>query len=271
VIEAPASGTPTFEIAAPALAEAVAPDHVLSPAIVPDPAVDKLRAEIATMTARIIDLEAQKADMDQRLEEFALQQFQALGDLLAEHLRLNHEVCQQRAERSSYPADLEATAQAAAEYAAFQSAREAPTVPAAELGEKEGEELKALYRAAAMRCHPDRVDSAGQPEAHALFLRVQSAYRQRDLEALRLISRQLAAGDLSSENISNGPSVDQLTAWHESLLDKGTSLLLAIQTGKMAPLYRLAANPDSWDEHFATIRENLDADCRALRRELGRT
>jgi hypothetical protein len=269
VIEAPATETAAIEIAAPALAEAAAPAPILSPVIVPDPAVEKLRAEITTMEARIIDLEAQKADMDQRLDEFAFQQFQALGELLAEHLRLNHEVCQQRAEGSSDPADIEAAARAAAEYAAFQADRDAPAAPAAELPESDREELKALYRAAAMRCHPDRVDSAGQPEAHAMFLRVQTAYRQRDLETLRQISRQLAAGELSSATGERNTSLDQLEAWLESLLDKGTTLLLAIQTGKMAPRYRLASNPDSWDEHFASIRESLDRDCRALKRELG--
>jgi len=118
-----------------------------------------------------------------------------------------------------------------------------------------------------MRCHPDRVDEAAKPLAHEMFLRTQDAYRRRDLESIRLISRQLAAGDTSSTN-DVPTSRERLEGLLGSLLDKGAELLLAIQSIQMQAQYSRARNREQWDEYFAAARERLEDECRAMRRQL---
>lgn len=240
------------------------------PAPAADPELEAVRARVASMEARVVDLETRKAEMEQLLAEYALCQYRALGELLDEHLRLRHEVLRLAAERSSRPEDRQAADAAGEEHAAYRRARAEPAAPPAALAEGEGKELTALYRAAAMRCHPDRVGEAAKERAHAMFLRTQDAYRRRDLEALRQISRQLAAGDLPSPADDESTPRERLEALLESLVDKGVELLLAIQSMQMQEAYRRARCRERWQDYFAAARESLEDECAALRRRLSR-
>jgi len=233
-----------------------------------DPELDAVRARVASLEAQVVDLETRKAEMEQLIDEFAFCQYRALGELVGEQLRLQHELLERRAERSSRPEDEQAAAAAAEEYQSYQKARDQPDSPEVPLADGEREELKALYRAAVMRCHPDRVDEAAKPQAHEMFLRTQDAYRRRDLQSMRLISRQLAAGDTSAPSSNRPTSRERLEGLLNSLLDKGAELLLAIQSIKMQAQYRRALNREQWDEYFAAARERLEDECSAMRRQL---
>lgn len=240
----------------------------ITPKPAKDPALTALRRRIAVLEKRVVDLETRKAEIEQLLEEFAYCQYRALGDLLGEQLRLQHQLLQLHAERSSKPEDRQAADAARDEHEAFQQARDTPTAPPTVLAEGEREELKALYRAAAMRCHPDRVGEAEKALAHDMFLRTQDAYRRRDLEAMRLIGRQLAAGGKPSSASTGSPPREQLEALLASLLDKGAALLLAIQSIQMQAQYRRARQREKWEEYFAAARDRLEDECMTLRRQV---
>lgn len=233
-----------------------------------DPELDAIRARVASLEMQVVDLETRKAEMEQLIDEFAFCQYRALGELLGEQLRLQHELLRLRAERSAKPEDRQAAADAAEEYQAYQQARAEPDAAQAVLADSEREELKALYRAAVMRCHPDRVDEAAKPLAHEMFLRTQDAYRRRDLETMRLLSRQLAAGDTTSPSSDGSTPRERLEVLRESLLDKGAELLLAIQSIRMQAQYRRALNREQWEDYFAAARERLEKECGALRQQL---
>jgi hypothetical protein len=177
-------------------------------------------------------------------------------------------VLSQRAERSSRPKDRQAAAAAAAEYRDYQQARDQPESAVADLADGERDELKALYRAAVMHCHPDRVGDAAKPLAHEMFLRTQDAYKRGDLDSMRLINRQLAAGDTASQTTEGPTPRERLEGLRESLLDKGAELLLAIQSIKMQATYRQARNREQWDAYFAAARVRLEDECGAMREEL---
>lgn len=261
--------TPAAPAETPAVAFAEAPPPAGYPTLADDPALEAIRARVAAMEARVIDLETRKAEMEQLLDEYAFCQYRALGDLLGEHLRLQHEVLQRRAQRSSRPEDQEAAA-AAGEYEAYRQARAAPAAPQPALADSERGELKALYRAAAMRCHPDRVGEGEKARAHALFLRTQDAYRRRDLEAMRLIGQQLAVTAIPSAADDGSTTRECLETLLERLLDKGVELLLAIQSMQMQAQYRQARHREQWEDHFLLARQRLEDDCAALRRQLSR-
>jgi len=239
-----------------------------SPALAADPELVAIRSRVASMEKQIVDLETRKAEMEQLLDEYAFCQYQALGELLGEQLRLQHQLLQLRAERSSRLEDRQAADAAGDEYKAYQQARYDPAAPQVALADDEREELKALYRAAAMRCHPDRVGEAEKALAHEMFLCTQDAYRRRDLEAMRLISRQLAAGATPSPTSDGSTPRKRLEALLESLLDKGAGLLLAIQSIQMQSQYRRARHREQWDDHFAAARQQLEGECAALRQQL---
>lgn len=239
-----------------------------SPALAADRELEAIRSRVASMEKQVVDLETRKAEMEQLLDEYAFCQYRALGELLGEQLRLQHQLLQLRAERSSRLEDRQAADAAGDEYQAYQQARYDPAAPQVALADDEREELKALYRAAAMRCHPDRVGEAEKALAHQMFLRTQDAYRHRDLEAMRLISRQLAAGTTPSPTSDGSTPRKRLEALLESLLDKGAGLLLAIQSIQMQAQYRRARHREQWDDHFAAARQQLEGECAALRQQL---
>lgn len=238
-------------------------------ALTADPGLEAIRIRVASMETQVLDLETRKAEMEQLLEEFAFRQYQAVGELLGEQLRLQHEILQMRAKRSCRAEDRQAAEAAGDEYRAYEQARNAPAATQAiELADDEHEELKTLYRAAAMRCHPDRVDETAKPLAHEMFLRTQDAYRRRDLETMRLISRQLAAGGTPAPSSDRSTPRERLEVLLENLLDKGAALLLAIQTMQMQAQYRRACHREEWEDYFAATRDQLKDECAALRREL---
>lgn len=239
-----------------------------SPALAADHELAAIRSRVASMERRVVDLETCKAEMEQLLEEYAFCQYQALGDLLGEQLRLQHQILQLRAARSSSQEDRAAADAADEEYRAYEQARDQPAVPPVALADDERDELRALYRAAAMRCHPDRVGEAEKALAHEMFLRTQDAYRRRDLAAMRLISRQLAAGATPSPTSDGSTPSERLEVLLESLLDKGAGLLLAIQSIQMQAQYRRARHREQWDDYFAAARQQLEAECAALRQQL---
>lgn len=242
--------------------------RVTCPAPIADPELDAIRTRVASLEAQVVDLETRKAEMEQLIEEFTFCQYRALGELVGEQLRLQHELLRQRAERSSTQEDQQAAAAAAKEYQDYQKARDEPESPLADLADGEREELKALYRVAVMRCHPDRVSEAAKPLAHEMFLRTQDAYKRRDLESMRLIHRQLAVGDTALQTNEGSTPRELLEGWRESLLDKGAELLLVIQSIKMQAKYRQARNRQQWDEYFTAAREQLEEECGAMRRQL---
>ncbi|HSG22124.1 MAG TPA: molecular chaperone DnaJ [Azonexus sp.] len=249
--------------------QAERPSRRRSPTLAADPELTAIQSRVASMEKRVLDLETQKAEMEQLLDEYAFCQYQALGELLGEQLRLQHQILQLRAERSSSLEDRQAADAAGEEYQAYQQAHDNPATPPAALADDERDELRALYRAAAMRCHPDRVGEAEKALAHEMFLRTQDAYRRRDLEAMRLISRQLAAASTPSSPISDGSTPrERLEVLLESLLDKGAGLLLAIQSIQMQAQYRRARHREQWEDYFAAARQQLEAECAALRQQL---
>lgn len=238
------------------------------PTLAADPELTALRSRVASMEKRVVDLETRKAEMEQLLDEYAFCQYQALGELMGEQLRLQHQVLLLRAERSSRLEDRQAADAAGDECKAYQQALAEPAVPQVALADDEREELRALYRAAAMRCHPDRVGEAEKALAHEMFLRTQDAYRRRDLAAMRLISRQLAAGETPSPSSDGSTSRELLEVRLDSLLDKGAGLLLAIQSILMQAQYRRALHREQWEEYFTAARQQLESECAALRRQL---
>src|SRR5690606_30156678 len=163
-------------------------DAPVAPAAIvaaPDPDAERLLARCARLQAQLPDFTGRLADMEQQARSYEQHQFLALGDAAGERLRLRPEYLNLKAARSGAAADREQARQADEDFAAYRRSTEHTPAPLPELDDDEQDELRRLYRAAAMRCHPDRAEEAERAEAHDVFLRVQAAYQARDLEGLR--------------------------------------------------------------------------------------
>jgi predicted nucleic acid-binding Zn-ribbon protein len=269
--DAAASGTSVTSPGAVPVCESAPPAKTSSvPVQRADPELEGLRQRVARMQEKVFDLETRKADMDALIDEHAFRQYQALGSLLHEQLALRRQVLHLRAERSQSAADLAAAAAAAEELAAYEhAARGTPPVDV-EVAPEIEDELRALYRSAAMRCHPDRVSDADKAHAHEVFLRTQDAYRRRDLEVLRLIDRQLGSDPKLARIDADRNALDHLQAFLNALEDKGVELAMAIHELQGEARYRVARQRERWEENFASLREQIENECAVLRREIAR-
>jgi hypothetical protein len=263
------------ETSAPPAPPAIAPQAPLTKPKAPrqrslpvSPKREALRAKLSSLESRVFELEARKAEMDELLADFAAYQYRALGELIGEQLSLREAVLRQRAERSRDAEDVAAAAEAAAEHAHYRRTCDTPTPALPELADDARDELKGLYRAAAMRCHPDRVGDAEKARAHDFFLRTQNAYQARDLEGLRQIIRELTLQHTPSSKKSSATRSIDLERAIQQLGDRAVALMMAIQILQMQPEYRQARNRDRWESDFAQVRRDIEDECAAMRREL---
>ncbi|MBS1190434.1 MAG: heat shock protein DnaJ domain protein [Rhodocyclaceae bacterium] len=258
----------------PRFAEEAPPDIVISSAdglvACPDPEIEALNLQISALQEKIADLSARRVEMEQLIQHFEYRQYRVLGDRLAENLRLRHEYLRLLARRSGSSADREAEEEAAADQEAYRRLREEKAQMPPALAESDRDELKRLYRAAAMRCHPDRVAPPDKAAAHDFFLRIQDAYRQNDLDGLRLIHRQLAEGSSLEEEAPQQNDGQRLLEVIAGLHSQAADILLAIQTLQLDDVYRRAIRNDNWDAYFASVRELLDAESFNLKEKIRR-
>ena len=258
--------TPRFEDAP------VAPAAIVA---APDPDAERLLARCARLQAQMLDFTGRLADMEQQVRSYEQHQFLALGDVVGECLRLRQEYLRLKAARSGIAADAEKARQADADFDAYRRSTEHTPAPLPELDDDEQDELRRLYRAAAMRCHPDRAEEAERAEAHDVFLRVQAAYQARDLEGLRGITAELAgwvreSDEASPAQASTAPAGSAVRRRVAELQTQVADLMLAVQTLQLDPAYRRAVQVERWEADFADARAGFEAECEALREQIAR-
>jgi hypothetical protein len=287
--EASAEATPEVRAEAPAGVTELVPvperhdttrleDDPVAPAAIaaaPDPDAERLLARCARLQAQMLDFTARLADMEQQVRSYEQHQFLALGDVVGECLRLRQEYLSLEAARSGSTADREQARQADADFDAYRRSIEHTPTPLPELDDDEQDELRRLYRAAAMRCHPDRAEEAERAEAHDVFLRVQAAYQARDLDGLRSITAELAGWARESDEASPAqagtvPASSAVRRRVAELQIQVADLMLAVQTLQLDPAYRQAVQVERWEANFAEARAGFEAECEALRAQIAR-
>ncbi|ENO95809.1 heat shock protein DnaJ [Thauera phenylacetica B4P] len=253
-------------------------DDPVAPAAIaaaPDPDAERLLARCARLQAQMLDFTARLADMEQQVRSYEQHQFLALGDVVGECLRLRQQYLSLKAARSGSTADREQARQADADFDAYRRSTEHTPTPLPELDDDEQDELRRLYRAAAMRCHPDRAEEAERAEAHDVFLRVQAAYQARDLDGLRSITAELAGWARESDEASPAqagtvPASSAVRRRVAELQIQVADLMLAVQTLQLDPAYRQAVQVERWEANFAEARAGFEAECEALRAQIAR-
>jgi len=195
--------------------------------------------------------------------------------VVGECLRLRQQYLSLKAARSGSTADREQARQADADFDAYRRSTEHTPTPLPELDDDEQDELRRLYRAAAMRCHPDRAEEAERAEAHDVFLRVQAAYQARDLDGLRSITAELAGWARESDEASPAqagtvPASSAVRRRVAELQIQVADLMLAVQTLQLDPAYRQAVQVERGEANFAEARAGFEAECEALRAQIAR-
>lgn len=235
-----------------------------------DPALAELRLELLTLETQIVALSSEQAELERQIEAFAHQQHLAIGEVMAECLHLRREYWRLRAERSHAEADQTAQAEAEADQAEFQRDREAfeQAPRPATLDADQQQELKRLYREAAMRCHPDRVTEADQVAAQTIFVQVQRAYQQSDLDTLNRLHRHLTEGQPFPDPAQVWTEQDQVRGRISRLQLEVERRLAEMRALRASETYQTLAAQSDWAGYFATVRQRLEQECAELRQNI---
>ena len=140
--------------------------------------------ERADLRQRLAQRQRQKAELERRYHAAQRQYQEEIAPLKEEVLRLQVERLRRAAQRHMRSARYRnAYHDAQRAYESVREHRAPPQSPTAD--------LKALYRRASKRCHPDAVPSAYQDEAAATFQALDAAYQAGHARAVEAITEAL--------------------------------------------------------------------------------
>lgn len=244
----------------------------------------RCQEEIAGRRQRVAALQTQLAQLKASLDRFATLCQARLGDLLDELRRVTREIgkYERNLERLRTGAAEDLTAPADDETEAFSwwshDTEESTSHPSENefdhgrhhpLSDDAAAEVKRLYIELAKRCHPDLATSGEERRAReALMQRVNEAFRDRDLAALRAIQHESEASD---PRFSLRPVRDRLV-WARSelarLSDQVADLRAQISALRAGDAYGLWRRYESGGAIFETLEDDLEARIVAERRRL---
>jgi len=222
-----------------------------------EPPIDTLRREIQQLEEDITTISNEYSETQKTLQKFSTTHTERLGDILQEVLF-----------QTKIKAAIEAKENKEKE-GAFQEAekdhedftkshQEAKQQKVKTLTPKEQKELKKLYRKTSLKCHPDRVVEELQAEAEEIFVALNQAYKENDLERIKEISEQLKAGTMlsKSEGIT---TLKKLESTYKSLQQKLVDWQQKLQDLQQQPTYQTISRIDDWDAYFEETKEILEA------------
>lgn len=169
------------------------------PVLNKDVLITGLKTSLNLLETKLSVLNHHKLELHRHINEFRFLHNKHLGSLMAEIFELRRDIL--FIEYQENAANKEAFEEAEKDLGQFNEEqgrmREASIQV---LSKRDRAELTSLYRQASKRCHPDLIADELREEATLLFIRLNEAYLQSDLEGLRAVMRMLEEGDIRLAN-----------------------------------------------------------------------
>lgn len=247
----------------------------LMPRVWVEPRVAGLRLELEALEIELACAAGDKADRERQIGAFLARSLEVFGDVMVEVLRLQAARAEAAALEEAGEGEAGRRAEAEAARAAWEEfGREREAAPAvAALGEEEMVELRDLYRRAAMRCHPDRLDEARRAGGTAIFQELEAAYRAHDLAAVRDVWGRVRRGEWGAASAALARVGD--VAALEARVARVRAQLAAVRAEMAAleadeswmTIVRLREEGREWEAYFWEVREGLEGELARLRGE----
>lgn len=236
-----------------------------------DPEIVMLEAELAKATAELADLESEHAELGHLMARFYAEHAAALGDRIAEVLRLRLEMLRRKVAKD--PSAAGKIPQAEADFHDFTSEQESIRKEAErtdwKLNEEEQQELKNLFRAASRKCYPDLVPDDQKESAAEMFRALRQAYEEGDLEKVRYIAGMADGGFAGDPSAATGQQrKDVLKARIATVRQSIAATAGELRILKESETYGLMTSCPDYAALFAEQAVLLDEEITALRTEL---
>lgn len=225
-----------------------------------EPPIETIRREIQQLEIDITTISNEYNETQKTLQKFSTAHTESLGDILQAILLQSKIKSEKEAKENE---DKQAAfEEAKKDYEDYTKSHEAAKLQQPKtLTPQEQKELRKLYRRTSLKCHPDRVVEELQAEAEEIFVELNQAYKQNDLEKIRAISEQLKAGIMlaKSEGVT---TLKKLESTYKSLLQKLENWQEKLDQLQQQPTYQTISRIDNWETYFeetkVTLQEQLD-------------
>lgn len=199
------------------------------------------------LRARLARRQREKAELERRLQAVEHRYEEEVAPLEEEVLRLQMERLRRAAQRNMRSArHRNAYHDAQRAYESFRD-EQSPSTSAPD-------DLKARYREASKRCHPDVVLPAHRDEAEATFRALESAYQAGHARAVRAIAQALRRWGFPTVG-SEAPDDDLQDV--PTLRRAVSALETAIEAIRDTDTYRAVADADDVDAALRARKETL--------------
>lgn len=223
-----------------------------------DPEIPVLKMELSALEIQIETLQAEKADAEKVLLNYHYRYNIELGELVRKVLKLRAEKLRAEAEES--PEKQTAYQEAQQDAESFeQDFAHSMQHQQFRISEAEQQELKALFRACSKMCHPDMVAEGQKEQASLMQAQLNEAYAQNDMETVKQLHDQIKAGIFTPINasVSDAQKMYQQVV---TLRGKVKELSVAIYELRSSAQYRKIAAIEQMDEHFTTLKQQLETE-----------
>ncbi|MFD2934981.1 J domain-containing protein [Spirosoma flavum] len=224
------------------------------------PAKATLLAHIRVLEPQIAQLEEEKAACQYQIDQYYRLFRLYLGDLLTQTIDLQMQLALNKAQKTGRRSDAEEAQNWRDHFEQTnQAVREAIAHQPTNLGETDEHELRRLYRQAVTVAHPDRHinDPDRTAQATAYMMRLNDAYKCRDLVAIRRLVQELDDGRLFAAQPETIYDLEELRQWHRRLTNRQTGLQTEIDQLKADDAYRLMTANTDLIAHFSTLRDSM--------------
>lgn len=231
-----------------------------------DPPIDSYKREIRLLENEIAALSNEFSETQKLLHKFSKMHTSILGDIMQQLLyqtKIKAEIeAKQKEEDLEKQEEYEEAKKDHEEYTASHEAAKQEKLLV--LSPEEQKELKKLYRQTSMKCHPDRVVEELHDQAEEIFVELNKAYKDNNLEKVREIHQQLKSGIMlpKSEGITE---LKKLESTYKSLTQKLKDWQDKIDQLKSEATYQSISNIEDWDFYFKDKKEVLMAQLERLK------
>jgi hypothetical protein len=141
------------------------------------------------------------------------------------------------------------------------------TIPELNLTEKE--EIKSLYKKAALICHPDKVDKILIKEAEETFKQLNTAYKNNDIEEVKRIYNNLKTNNLFEKGKEyNAKKIMHLEI--NKLLQKINKINIEINKLKITSSYQVIQKVFDWDLFYKLEEEKIINEIKSIENEFSK-
>ena len=221
-----------------------------------DTEIEDLKHLIELLENEISVINAEKGEIERQVYQYQVRYNQELGELLQKLFEKRRDKLKVEAEKE--PTKENKYQEAERDYQEFKGEYERSSqIPKpAEISEEEQIEMKALFRKACKKCHPDKLPEDLKEKAEQFFVELKDAYDSNNLQKVKEISEMLESG-IFDRSVMDEKEKERLLKIYESLKTSLENLKSEIAGLKESEIFKQIQTITDLNKYFETLKAKL--------------